>query len=80
MRTAWFQSLDRYLREYPGFRGLWRSREIKADGSIKTGWSVTFAYKGDYCETPYYDTPSGALIHAEQVMDKSAPEAETDGD
>lgn len=46
------------------FRGLWRSREILPDESYSLGWSVTFKYKNDYCETPYFDTPVKALKYA----------------
>lgn len=46
------------------FRGLWRSMEIKLDGTITAKWSVTFVYKNEYVESPYFSTTYHALEYA----------------
>ena len=47
------------------FRGLWKSYYLPDEDippSLK--WTVTFIYKGQYCETPNMDTPEQALQFA----------------
>lgn len=57
-------NIETLLLSMPSFRGLWRSRCIQADASYIEGWSVTFVRDGEYCETPYCKSPSGALRSA----------------
>lgn len=42
------------------FRGLWRSRCLEGDGSLTSGWSITFVHDGEYYDVPYQDTPAAA--------------------
>ena len=46
------------------FRGLWRSRCIEEDGSIESGWAVTFVHGTEYWEIPYQSTPEAACQYA----------------
>jgi hypothetical protein len=52
------------------FRGLWKSRLLKEDGSVEEGWGVTFVFGGDYTETEYQSTALGAVIQARKLLAK----------
>ena len=46
------------------FRGLWHSRCLEPNGSITSGWAVTFVHDSHYWDTPYQDTPEAACRYA----------------
>lgn len=55
------------------FRGLWKSVVINNDGTVKSGWSCTFIYKGDYGEVDYQPTALDAMrkaVHIVQLYDE----------
>lgn len=62
---------DRLLSD-PRFRGLWRSRELQKDGTLTSGWSVTFGMDSDFVEIAYEPTAEAAVKRAIEAM-KSFP-------
>lgn len=59
-----------WISNEPAFRGLWKSRLLKDDGTIEEGWGVTFVFGGDYTETEYQPTASSAVAQAIKLLAK----------
>jgi len=59
-----------WIASESAFRGLWKSKELKDDGAIDEGWSVTYVWGGDYLEMPYQPTPLDAVNEARRRLAK----------
>lgn len=57
-----------WISNETAFRGLWKSRLLKDDGTVEEGWGVTFVFAGDYTETEYQSTALGAVIQARKLL------------